>query len=75
MRRIGEIMEDLGFNKEGSVETQKAFIKHLIKAAQVSQIDRKSKPLPKEPEQLSFDLQDDNNNVASPTPPNTKAVS
>ena len=33
MRKIGDIMTELGFNKDSSTETQKAFVKHLIKAA------------------------------------------
>lgn len=74
MRRIGEIMEDLGFDKDGSVETQKAFIKHLIKAAQVSQFDRKTKRLDKEPEQLCFNFEDDASSVAIPTEKKPKAV-
>lgn len=74
MRRIGEIMEDLGFDKNGSVETQKAFIKHLIKAAQVTQIDRKTKPLVQEPVQLSFDLQDEGPSTPPATTDDTKAV-
>lgn len=60
MRRIGDLMKDLGFDKNGSVETQKAFIKHLIQAAQVSQIDRKSKKIEtqSQPEQLSFNFEE-----------------
>jgi hypothetical protein len=33
MRRIGDLMKDLGFNKDSPVETQKAFIRHLIRTA------------------------------------------
>jgi hypothetical protein len=33
MRRIGDLMKDLGFNKDAPIETQKAFIRHLIQAA------------------------------------------
>jgi hypothetical protein len=33
MRSIGELMKDMGFNKDAPVETQKAFIRHLIRAA------------------------------------------
>lgn len=74
MRRIGEIMEDLGFDKDGSVETQKAFIKHLIKAAQISQIDRKTKRLDPEPEQLSFNFETDDTSVTVATATKPKAV-
>ena len=33
MRSIGDLMKELGFNPESSENTQKAFIKNLIKAA------------------------------------------
>jgi hypothetical protein len=33
LRQIGEIMKDMGFNKNSSQGTQAAFIKHLIKKA------------------------------------------
>ncbi len=33
MKKIGDLMQDMGFNPEGSVETQKAFIKYLIRVA------------------------------------------
>jgi len=33
MRSIGDLMKDMGFNAEAPVETQKAFIRHLIRAA------------------------------------------
>lgn len=59
MRRIGDLMKELGFNPEGPISTQKAFLQHLIEAARVSQIDRKLKPLPEEGQQLSFDLEID----------------
>jgi hypothetical protein len=61
VRRIGDLMKDLGFNKDSSVETQKAFIKHLIEAA-----NRASPQIPKEKvetveppkaAQLSFDAE------------------
>lgn len=29
MKSVGEILKELGFNKEASLETQKAFFKHL----------------------------------------------
>lgn len=32
MRSIGDLMKELGFNADSSVESQKAFIKNLIKA-------------------------------------------
>ena len=33
MRSIGELMKELGFNPESSVDAQKAFIKNLVEAA------------------------------------------
>ena len=37
MRSIGELMKDMGFNKDAPIDTQKAFIRHLIKAANENQ--------------------------------------
>ena len=31
MKRLNEIMQELGFDKEGNQDVQKAFIKNLIK--------------------------------------------
>ena len=33
MKKLGDIMKDLGFREEASQGTKQAFIKHLIKAA------------------------------------------
>ena len=33
MRRIGDLMKDMGFNADAPIETQKAFIRHLIAQA------------------------------------------
>ncbi len=33
MKKVGEIMKDMGFNSESSEETQKAFIKYLLRVA------------------------------------------
>lgn len=33
MKRIGEIMKEMGFQKDSSEQTQKAFIKYLIRVA------------------------------------------
>jgi hypothetical protein len=35
MKSLNEIMAELGFKKDAPIETQKAFIKHLIQSAQV----------------------------------------
>jgi len=61
MRPIGDLMKDMGFNKDAPLETQKAFFRHLIAAANAS--DRTRTPVlpptaetkPNEPQQLSFD--------------------
>ncbi len=34
MKKIGELMKDMGFNPKSSVSVQEAFIKHLIKASE-----------------------------------------
>jgi hypothetical protein len=44
MRSIGELMKDMGFNKDAPVETQKAFIRHLIKAANETSNQRPAAP-------------------------------
>lgn len=33
MKKVGEIMKDMGFNPESSEETQKSFIKYLLRVA------------------------------------------
>ena len=40
MKKMAEIMEELGFNPDGSDEVKKAFIKNLIKQAHVSEFSR-----------------------------------
>ena len=40
MKKISEIMEELGFRPDGSNEVKKAFIKNLIQQAQVTELDR-----------------------------------
>jgi hypothetical protein len=59
VRRIGELLKDLGFNKDASVEVQKAFVRHLVKQAdKTAQPQRipETKPESKDP-QLSFDAE------------------
>ena len=36
MKSVGDIFKELGFNKDASLDTQKAFLKHLISAANAS---------------------------------------
>ena len=69
MKSVKELMVELGFDKTGSEDTQKAFIKHLIKEAARAESLRAENPIReeqkvvpqykapyKEPEQLSFNL-------------------
>lgn len=34
MKKIGDLMKDMGFNPKSSASVQEAFIKHLIKASE-----------------------------------------
>ena len=63
MRRVGEIMEDLGFRQDAPESLKKAFVKNLIRAAYGAEVqDIKAFQKTKEPkpiaagEQLSFDF-------------------
>ena len=60
MRSMGELMRELGFNKDAPEESQKAFIRHLIKAAAETNPppEKPSDHCPDEPQQLSFDFDD-----------------
>jgi hypothetical protein len=40
MKKMSEIMDELGFRPEGSDEVKKAFIKNLIKQAHASEYQR-----------------------------------
>jgi len=67
MKKIDQLMQELGFNKEGSQSVKEAFIKHLIKASagvnvvtpsekkEISENPQKIVSL-KTPLQLSFDF-------------------
>lgn len=66
MRKMGDLMKDLGFNQEASMDVKKAFIRHLVKAADRSSPQNLT-PIAKQPEpkkcelpagtQLAFDLE------------------
>jgi hypothetical protein len=68
MQSLKKIMEEMGFNKDAPLETQKAFIKHLIAAANhqapppttvPAKVQAKeNKKASTQVEQLSFDLSD-----------------
>ena len=53
VKSFGELMDDLGFKKEASFETKKAFLKHLFKEAANSEQGHK-KVEKQEPKQLSL---------------------
>ena len=58
MRSIGDLMKDMGFNADAPVETQKAFIRHLISAANSvaqSPLPNRSTTAKQVDSQLSFD--------------------
>lgn len=64
MKKVGELMKDLGFREGASEEVAKAFIKNLIKQAygvEVKETFSAANPSAKSPalfipEQLAFDL-------------------
>lgn len=62
MKSIGEIMKELGFNANSSLDSQKAFIKHLVNQADLKSqktLEIPETEKPKEPEQLCFQFGDD----------------
>jgi len=52
MHSLKKIMEEMGFNKDAPIETQKAFLKHLIASAKEVQV----KKVPEQQVQLELDL-------------------
>ena len=69
MKKLGDLMKELGFNPESSQGAQEAFIKNLIREAYGVEVQtptekRFQAPLKKsvrksnEPSQMSFDLRD-----------------
>lgn len=68
MKKIGDIMNELGFNKDASEASKEAFIKHLIKASTKQDIitptekriikENPDKIIPF-PTQLSFDFENE----------------
>lgn len=63
MKRVGDLMKDLGFREDASEDTARAFIENLVRAATgerwVSSNQSSRKPAVKAPqheEQLSFDF-------------------
>ena len=56
IKSFGELMDDLGFKKEASVETKKAFLKHLFQEAAICELRSKNARIEVEetPKQLSL---------------------
>ena len=70
MKKVSELMQEMGFNKNAPVATQEAFIKHLIKAATGADvitptekiiIQENPDKIVQFPKQLSFDFADEEN--------------
>ncbi len=57
MKKVGDLMAELGFKPEGSDGVKRAFIENLVRAAGGAEKLRPKKP--SEPTQLSFDLDTD----------------
>lgn len=80
MRKIGDLMLDLGFNENSPQSTKEAFIKHLIKSAYGFDVKTPSErraietcgrkvpgdsiEIKSQPEQLSFQFSTDEKNSA-----------
>ena len=67
MKKVGQLMQDLGFNKEGSDSAKEAFIKYLIKQSTGNDVQTPTEKRlvaenPKQvlnfPKQLAFDFDD-----------------
>jgi hypothetical protein len=54
MKKIGDLMKELGFTKNSNPETQKAFVRNLVKSLPENRLHKL--PAPALPEQLSFDM-------------------
>lgn len=66
MRKMGDLMKDLGFREDASEEVKEAFVKNLLKSAYgidlgSSKTHKQSKKLktPQSPTQLAFDFGDE----------------
>lgn len=72
MKKMGELMKDLGFNAGASDSAKEAFLKHLIKSATghsvqtptekkiIAENPQKIISFPQTPQQLNFDFDDEN---------------
>lgn len=80
MKKVSDLMKEMGFNQNAPTATQEAFLKHLIKAATGANVvtptekkiiqDNPDK-IVQFPKQLSFDFADDENQL--PVPKTKKA--
>lgn len=72
MKRVGELFEELGFRPDAPDSVKRAFIKHLVRAANeslapppVPRIVKNSESINNVGEQLCFALDEDHRNKAS----------
>lgn len=66
MKRIGQLMEEIGFRKDAPESVKKAFLEHLFQQASGVPVDQKNLSLPEKeqqhsvpPVQLAFDFAQD----------------
>ena len=64
MKAVGEIMQEMGFNKNSTTSVQEAFLRHLIKASsgadvQICTTKKVRIRVTAQTQQLSFNLEDD----------------
>ena len=55
MKKMGDIMKELGFRPEGSEAVKKAFVKNLIEQAKVTEFARQVEKKSSEPKDLEAD--------------------
>jgi len=57
MRKVGDLLKDMGFNENAPIETQKAFFRHLVAKAALPRTPSQPPKAeePKTGEQLAFD--------------------
>ena len=67
MRKTADILKDIGFNKDSSLDVQSAFVRHLIQHAQ------KPESVPPKDAQLSFDEDILSPWLAGSSPPKIRA--
>jgi hypothetical protein len=62
MKRVGDLMKDLGFKEDASEDTARAFIENLVRAANGERwsskeiLPSRKHKAPQQGEQLSFDI-------------------